>query len=158
MTSCFRQLACVLLAEIALCAAPLSAAELATPNPQLTPGAIASHDIAEVCAKEASGRYTYSRTHRVWHDKAGTLAKYGIPRSQGRLYEDDDLVPLCIGGDADPRNHWPMRWDDAELKDELEREVCIRVCDLHTMSLDDAQRLFLGDWRQAYRMISGEKL
>jgi hypothetical protein len=135
---------------------PSHAADPSTPNPKLTPGSVASHNLAEVCAKDARGQYTYSRMHRVWHDKAGTLAKYGIPRSQGNLYEDDDRVPLCAGGDnADPRNHWPMRWSDAELKDELEREVCVRVCNWRTMSLDVAQRLFLGDWREGYREIFG---
>jgi hypothetical protein len=134
------------------------AVELKTPDPQLTPGAVATHDVAEICARDARGRYTYSPTHRVWHDKRGTLAKYGIPRSQGRLYEDDDRVPLCLGDDnADPRNHWPQPRKDAELKDQFEREVCIAVCDRHSMSLDDAQRLFLGDWRTAYRAINGER-
>jgi hypothetical protein len=134
------------------------ARELEMPDPQLTPGAVASDDVAEVCARDASGRYTYSPTHRVWHDKRGTLDKYGIPRSQSRLYEDDDRVPLCLGGNnADPRNHWPQPRKDAELKDRLERAVCIAVCDRHSMSLDDAQRLFLGDWRQAQPMINRDR-
>jgi hypothetical protein len=133
------------------------AAELKTPDPQLTPGAVASHDVAEVCARDSRGRYTYSPTHRVWHDKRGTLAKYGTPRSQSRLSEDDDRVPLWLGGDnADPRNHWPQPRKEAEFKDLLERQVCIAVCDRHSMSLAVAQRLFLGDWRQAHRAINGE--
>jgi hypothetical protein len=31
--------------------------------------------------------------HPVWHDKAGTLAKYGIPISRMREFEDDERVP-----------------------------------------------------------------
>jgi hypothetical protein len=31
--------------------------------------------------------------HPVWHDKAGTLAKYGIPVSRMREFEDDERVP-----------------------------------------------------------------
>ena len=136
----------------------LEAREPEMPDPQLTPGAVASRDVAEVCAMDASGRYTYSPTHRVWRAKRRTLAKYGIPRSQSRFYEDDDRVPLCLGGNnADPRNHWPQPRTDAELKDRLEREVCIAVCDRHSMSLDEAQRLFLGDWRRAYGMIGRER-
>jgi hypothetical protein len=93
----------------------------------------------------------FSPSHRVWHDKPSTLAKYRIPLSQGDLYQDDDRVPLCAGGDnADPRNHWPQPWSEAARKDQLERLVCRRICDLHTMSLETGQRLFLGDWRTAY--------
>jgi hypothetical protein len=136
----------------------LDARELEMPDPQLTPGAVASHDVAEVCARDASGRYTYSPTHRVWHDKRGTLAKYRIPRSQSRLYEDDAIgCRYALGNNVDPRNHWPQPWKEAELKDQLEREVCIALCDRHNMSMNDAQRLFLGDWRQAYRMINGDR-
>ena len=40
----------------------------------------------------------YSRSHRVWHDKAGTLAKCGIPLDDANRYEDDDRVPICLGG------------------------------------------------------------
>ena len=135
-----------------------AARDLDVPDPQLTPGAVASHDAAEVCARNDRGRYIYSPTHRVWRAKRGTLAKYGIPRSQSRLYQDDDRVPLCLGGNnADPRNHWPQPWQEARLKDRLERKVCIAVCDRHSMSLDEAQRLFLGDWRRAYRTINGER-
>jgi hypothetical protein len=38
-----------------------------------------------------------------------TLAKYGIPLDRAGLYEDDDLIPVCLGGDnASPLNHWPQ--------------------------------------------------
>lgn len=93
----------------------------------------------------------FSPSHRVWHDKPSTLAKYGIPLSQGDLYQDDERVPLCaVGDNAAPRNHWPQPWSEAERKDQLELLVCRRICDLHTMSLEAGQRLFLGDWRTAY--------
>jgi integrase len=63
------------------------------PDSQLTPGAVADTDPAVVCARG------YSRSHRVWHDKIGTLLKYGIPPAEADRYEDDDLVPVCLGGD-----------------------------------------------------------
>ena len=150
-----RRFALVLLASYAL-AAPAIAAELAAPNPTLTPGEVASHNLAEVCARDSNGRYTFSPSHRTWHNKPDTLAKYGIPRSQSDRVEDDDRVPLCVGGDnANPRNHWPQPWDEARLKDQLEREICIRLCDRHTIGLDEAQAIFLGDWRASYRKIFG---
>lgn len=148
-----RAPALVLLAACVFAAAT-RAQDLAAPDPHLTPGAIASRDIAEVCARDASGRYTYSPAHRVWHDKRSTLAKYGIPQSDRRYYEDDDRVPLCLGGDnSDPHNHWPQPWTEAELKDRFERQICKAVCDLHTMTLDQGQQIFLGDWWQAFRQL-----
>jgi hypothetical protein len=43
------------------------------PNKTLTPGAIAETHAAVLCL------HGYARTHRVWRDKAGTLAKTGLP-------------------------------------------------------------------------------
>jgi hypothetical protein len=32
-----------------------------------------------------------------------------IPEPEAAKYEDDDLVPVCLGGDnASPLNHWPQ--------------------------------------------------
>lgn len=138
-----------------LLAATAYAQNLSGPDPRLTPGAVGSRDVAIVCARDDQGHHIYSREHRVWRDKRDTLAKYGIPQNQRSLYEDDDRIPLCLGGDnADPRNHWPQPWNEAEVKDRLEREICKAVCDRHTMTLDQGQRIFFGDsW---YRQLSGE--
>jgi hypothetical protein len=115
------------------------------PDPRLTPGAVADTDPVVICAPE------YSRSHRVWHDKAGTLAKYGIPPSEAGQYEDDDRVPICLGGDnGSALNHWPEPWDQAEPKDELERRLCRAVC-AGEITLPAAQAIFLGDWRKACR-------
>jgi len=55
--------------------------------------------------------------NRVWHDKAGRLAKYRIASTEAALYEDD-LIPVCPGGDnASPLNHWPRPLG-------LERRLC----------------------------------
>jgi hypothetical protein len=62
------------------------------PDPKLTPGAVADTDPAIVCAPG------YSRSHRMWHDKAGMLAKYGTLPPEGSRYEDDDRVAVCLGG------------------------------------------------------------
>jgi hypothetical protein len=116
----------------------------AMPDPQLTPGAVADTDPAIICAAG------YSRSHRVWHDKISTLTKYGVPLADARQYEDDDRVPICLGGDnASPLNHWPQPWDQAEQKDELERRICRAVC-AGELALPAGQAMFLGDWRSAY--------
>jgi hypothetical protein len=115
------------------------------PDPRLTPGAVADTDPAIICAPG------YSRSHRVWHDKIGTLAKYGIPQAEADRYEDDDRVPICLGGDnASPLNHWPEPWEEAERKDALERRICRAVC-AGRLTLPAAQAIFLGDWRSELR-------
>jgi hypothetical protein len=67
--------------------AAIAAEPAAVPDQRLTPGAIASSNAAEVCA---GGPGEYSRHHRVWHDKIGTLKKYGLPLSMMPAVEDDD--------------------------------------------------------------------
>jgi hypothetical protein len=125
------------------CAAALADS---APDPRLTPGAIATTDPAVICV------VGYGKRHRVWHDKAGTLAKYGIPLSDAGLYEDDDLVPVCLGGDnADPRNHWPQPIAEAGAKDQDEADMCRAAClDHHDRALiEEDQRYFIeGKWKR----------
>ncbi len=110
------------------------------PDPRLTPGAIASHDVSEIC------QYGYSRSHRVWpypEGKRAVLERYGIPLTDARRYEDDDLVPVCLGGDNSAiTNHWPQLWREAEIKDGAEKAFCKMVC-AGQLRLDQAQRYFL---------------
>ena len=101
------------------------------PDPKLTPGAFAESSTAAICVRG------YDRAHRVWHDKASTLARYRIAPSDAALYEDDDLIPVCLGVDnAAPLNHWPqpLEWD-AGKKDMLERQLCTEIC----LTRDDTQ-------------------
>jgi hypothetical protein len=124
---------------IVVLAALHHAPQAALPDPALTPGALASHSAAEVCGPG------YAHTHRVWgpHEKYTiTLPRYGIPARDGHLFEDDDLIPVCAGGDnADPRNHWPQPWAAARIKDEEEAHYCRAVC-AGSVSLDQAQDHF----------------
>jgi hypothetical protein len=150
----------LVLAFILVSAAAIAAEPAAVPDQRLTPGVIRDTDPTVVCA------LGYARTHRVWHDKASTLIKYGLSPSQTRDFEDDDRVPICAGGDnADPGNHWPQRcteWEGLRCvagpafeKDQLDAWVCRAVCDEHRMPLAAAQRMFLGDWRAAYLEVFG---
>jgi hypothetical protein len=67
------------------------------PNKELTPALCIA---AVLCVRG------YAKAHRVWRDKAGTLAKYGIARDRA---SDDDLIPVCLGGNnASPPNHLPQ--------------------------------------------------
>ncbi len=150
----------LVLALITIIAVAVAAEPAAAPDQQITPGAIRDTDPAVVCAPG------YARAHRVWHDKISTLIKYGLPLSQAHDFEDDDRIPLCGGGDnADPRNHWPQSctgWEGPRCvsgpafeKDRLEAWACRAVCDQHRLPLVAAQRMFLGDWRGAYRQVFG---
>jgi hypothetical protein len=72
------------------------------------------------------------------------FAAHGIPYEDHRLYELDHRVPRCIAvGDYDAdSNLSPQPLAEAKIKDSLEREVCRRACDDHTLSLGDAIILF----------------
>lgn len=125
---------------------PLGAQTLPTvPDPHLTPGSVIP-GYQMRCTPPYSPR-------RVWHDKVGTLRKYGLPPSAAGLVEDDDLIPVCLGGDnASPLNHWPMQctqWSagwrcvsgPAAEKDKLEAEACRQVC-AGKLSQQEAQEFF----------------
>ena len=128
------------------------------PDDALTPGAVATSDKGEICGRV--GGLTYTKRNRVWEAKNGTLIKYGVPLSLRTSFQDDDRVPVCLGGDnADPRNHWPqpsnkMTADGLgyEAKDELDDLSCRQVCDGEATP-QEAQSWFLGDWRVKYRQI-----
>jgi hypothetical protein len=146
-----RSLAALFLLELAATAA--RGADLPTqPDPHLTPGVVATTDEDEVCVRDAAGHFVYSREHRVGDAKVETLRRYGLPESDRGLVEDDDRVPICLGGDnADPLNHWPEPWSQARRKDQIEWRICRAVCD-GRMSLSAAQAYFLGlDWLRRSR-------
>ena len=77
-----RALAFLSLAAIAL-AASARAQEPAEPDPRLTPGAIASHDVTEICARDERGHLTYSPAHRVWRHKPSTLMNTAFRHRNG---------------------------------------------------------------------------
>jgi len=89
------------LATIIILALCQQASAASLPDSRLTPGAILETDPTVICTPG------YDKSHRVWRNKRLTAAKYGIPWSVARDMEDDDLVPIRLGGDnSDPRNHW----------------------------------------------------
>jgi hypothetical protein len=74
-------------------------------------------------------------------------------RADPRLYEEDHLIPLSLGGaPSDPRNLWPQLWEDAREKDRLEKRLHRLVClRRHALPLSEAQRAIATDWQAAYR-------
>jgi hypothetical protein len=64
------------------------------------------------------------------------------------MFEDDDLVPVCLGGDnASPANRRPQPWSEARRKDQLEARICGQVCaDRDDTELARYQAAFAHDW------------
>jgi hypothetical protein len=99
----------------------------------------------------------YDRTHHIWHDKPGTLARYAsLPPMP--LFEDDDLIPVCLGADnaslLNHRPHLPRREWRAAKKDVLERQLCTASC----LTRDGAQlaryqTAFAQDWTALRRQV-----
>lgn len=125
------------------------------PDDRLTPGAILTLDTAKVC------RPGYSDTVRKTTEamKAKVYQMYGLHNAPGPDYAVDHRIPLALGGADVLRNLWPESYQtepwNAHVKDRLERYVHTRVCVMHTMTLLEGQRLFQGDWTQAYREYLG---
>lgn len=69
-------------------------------------------------------------------------------------YEEDHFIPLEIGGHpTDPLNLWPQPWPEARLKDRLESYTHRQMC-AGKMTLEQAQEIFLGDWRTTYDQVA----
>lgn len=76
---------------------------------------------------------------------------YYDPSARLRQYELDHRVPLGVGGaPANPKNLWDEprfgEWG-SRRKDELEDVIHDLVC-RRTLTLQQGQAVFLGDWRE----------
>jgi hypothetical protein len=148
-----------LLAVLALMAAlagPAWADSGILPDPTLTPGAVRSTDVSEICS-------TGTRELRHWDRERDDhiMAEYGLPSGPHPQYEVDHLVPLCLGGADRDANLWPEPrrsiepiWN-AERKDELEARMCSLVCS-GQLDVVEAQRAIADDWTEAFRRFVGE--
>lgn len=130
------------------------------PDASKTPGAIATTNQAEVLARVDG--LTYTKRHRVWNRQRETMAKYGVPWAEHHSYEDDDRVPVCLGGDnADPGNHWAQPSNTLtqmgyETKDIMDAGAC-RLLREGKVTLKEAQSWFLApDWRPVYCQHFGQ--
>lgn len=115
------------------------------PDPNLTPGAVASTDDQEVCGVQDG--LSYSKNHRLDHTlKNKSIRLYGIEGFRG---EGDHRVPLSLGGADKVSNMWPQVYEGpcgAKAKDVVEDRLWRQVCKEHSMSLSDAQAVFMGPY------------
>jgi hypothetical protein len=130
------------------------------PDDRLTPGVVASTDANDVCGIVDGLSYSRRNRHTSVELKHEIYAEYGI-NPEGRSFEVDHRVPLCIGGADVRENLWPQEgWQHPNFhdKDRLEEEVCRMVCRDHSMTLQTGQAIFLGDWIAGYRQVFGDDL
>jgi hypothetical protein len=151
---------CVVVALFAVAVAlPAFADELQIrPDDVLTPGVVASTDPADVCGVIDGLTYSKRHRHTPLELKQEVYAAYHVDR-EGRSFEIDHRVPLCLGGADVRENLWPQEgWQHPTFhdKDRLETAVCRVVCDDHSMTLEQGQAIFLGDWIAGFRQFFGE--
>ena len=137
-------------------ATPALASDL--PDHALTPGAIDSNITQEniqstVCVKgyTKTVRPPASYTNKL---KKKQIREYGYDDANPKLYEEDHLIPLSIGGNPrSPKNLWPeprkSEWN-ASKKDQLEFVMYKMVCS-NEIILKDAQEQIASDWIAAYK-------
>jgi hypothetical protein len=144
--------ACIL--ALALLAGPAWGQSL--PDPALTPGAVRTTDVGEMCSHG-------TRDLRYWSRERDDriMTEYGLPAGAHPDYEVDHLIPLGIGGADDDRNLWPEPrrsvepvWN-AERKDELEWKLRELVC-AGQLDVREAQREIAEDWTEAYKRFFRE--
>jgi hypothetical protein len=129
------------------------------PDDVMTPGAVASTDPIDVCG--IVGGLTYSKRHRHTSSelKREVYEGYHIERAE-QNFEIDHRVPVCLGGADVRENLWPQPGSEHPSyhdKDALEDQICRRVCRDQSMTLEEGQAIFLGDWIAGYEQIFGEK-
>ncbi len=126
------------------------AQEAAVPNHNLTPGAIRSVSIGEVCSmahEEVVREVPDSLRQQVFKE-------YGIVNPHAEDYEIDYLIAPGLGGADDIQNLWPepstsSAWN-AHVKDALEERLHQLVC-AGKLDLPTAQKAIATDWITAYK-------
>ena len=121
----------------------------AIPRSDLTPGAVRSVAVKDVCRAELSGNADVLPVVQ-----RELFAEYGMANAEMRAYEVDYLITPALGGSDDIRNLWPQPYAsspwNAYVKDALEdllrRKVCSGQLDLAT-----AQHEIAVNWVAAYQ-------
>lgn len=147
----------LLLAVPSVCAAE-SFSDHTRPNPMMTPGAVRTVSVQEICTVRTS------KVRNVpYSEKIQVYAEYGLPKNHTGYCsgpegcEVDHLVSLELGGSNDIKNLWPEPYDgpwNAHVKDRIENELHRQVC-AGQLTPEQAQTMIAKDWIGAYRRIFG---
>jgi hypothetical protein len=124
----------------------LGSAAFTAPDNACTPGAYRVLSRSAVCS-------TKDRPTLPAADRRKVVSEYGVPRWSGANGELDHRVPLFLGGLTVENNIWPERGGIPNRKDALENLVRRRICVDRTMRVRTGVRIFLSDWRHAYRTL-----
>jgi hypothetical protein len=132
---------------------------LSRPDPKLTPGAIATTDLAAVCrqAKRTRGLYSTNNPLIAPSDQQAVFSAYKIPPSLAKHFGLDFLVPLQLGGAVTTANIWPMarsRGLGFHEKYVLNLRMHILVCH-GEMPLQQAQHEMAADWIKLWTRYGG---
>jgi hypothetical protein len=123
---------------------------LARPDPKLTPGVVASTDLAAVCrqSKRAQGSYSQMNVLIAPGDQLAVLNAYKISALQAKHYGFDFLIPLQLGGANAQANIWPMpRTHGVGFHEKYVLNIRLHILVCHgEMALDQAQRAVASDW------------
>jgi hypothetical protein len=130
--------------------AQIPSGAIARPDAKLTPGVIASSDVATVCHQPSHAKGIFSPRSRLVSaaDQAAVFSAYRISAQQAKHYGLDFLIPLQLGGANTRTNIWPMplnRGLGFHQKEILNIRVHILVCH-GEMRIDQAQHAFETDW------------
>jgi hypothetical protein len=120
------------------------------PNRKLTPGAIRSVRITDVCSQGHSDK---NREVPV-NIEQKVFQEYGMSGVQEKDYEVDYLITPELGGSDDIQNLWPEPYTatdwSAYVKDALEDRLHQMVC-TGQLDLPTAQHEISTDWISAYK-------
>jgi hypothetical protein len=141
----------------ALLLAASSALAQSMQDPVLTPGAVRTANVHEICANGTRELRHWSRDR---DDRI--MIEYGLPPGRHPRYEIDHLIPLGIGGADDDLNLWaePRRgieptWN-AERKDDLEWKLRDLVCS-GQLDVREAQKAIADDGVAAWSKYVGRE-
>jgi len=118
------------------------------PDANLTPGAVATVTVSQVCVADepVERRPPPSVQQAVFHE-------YGMDGAPEQEYEVDHLITPALGGTDDIRNLWPESYSsdwNAHVKDELEDHLHNLVCE-GKLDFATAQRDMATNWISAYK-------
>lgn len=132
------------------------------PDDKLTPGAIRNVTAEELCTHSTKEvRHTGLATKLAVY-RAYKIAARNDPSCTGpshSCFEIDHRVPLEDGGADVKENLWPQPYDgpwNAHQKDQLENFVHREIC-AGRMTVEEGQKIFLGNWIENYKLYIGVK-
>jgi hypothetical protein len=113
----------------------LLVAQLAVPNPTLTPGAVRPLTKLQVC----SIKWGLDSRHVPLSMKKRVAKAYGVPWTEHSAYVFDHFIPRELAGEDTDLNIWPQPKGESRAKDVVENRLHRDVCK-GTITLAEAQR------------------